>query len=202
MRSKPAIITLLAIAPFLYTPNTIGQYSSEMRQDPAFQDTLASMQDGWSTIESKYFTIYLEAGVDAKRVQRRLNDRMFYTYPAHRPDKSAGNEEKIAYRMDTLLERVKDILGIYPASMRVQIKIFKTRRELNDEFARIVARRQEIKSFYVHKYETIYASEADINDSIIAHEMGHAVVDHYFMVIPPEKFAEMLASYVDLHLDD
>ena len=36
--------------------------------------------------------------------------------------------------------------------------------------------------------------------NIIAHEMGHAIVDHYFAAIPPEKIRELLASYVDLHL--
>jgi Zn-dependent peptidase ImmA (M78 family) len=37
---------------------------------------------------------------------------------------------------------------------------------------------------------------------VIAHELGHAVCDHYFLVIPPEKVREMLASYVDAHLEE
>jgi predicted Zn-dependent protease len=47
---------------------------------------------------------------------------------------------------------------------------------------------------------TIYTSEQDISDSVIAHEIGHAVVDHFFTVKPPEKIGEMLAQYVDVHL--
>ena len=43
----------------------------------------------------------------------------------------------------------------------------------------------------------------DPNDAnVLAHEMGHAVVDHYFQAVPSEKIGEMLATYVDLHLDE
>ena len=41
----------------------------------------------------------------------------------------------------------------------------------------------------------------DISDSVMAHEMAHAVIDNYFNVIPPEKTAELLATYVDSHLE-
>ena len=33
--------------------------------------------------------------------------------------------------------------------------------------------------------------------STLAHEMGHAVIDHYFVIRPPSKVAEMLCEYVD-----
>lgn len=202
--AQKAIIVFLSVYPLLYSIPINGQYSLDIKQEPTLQESLSSQTEynSWSTIESKYFTIYLEPGVDARRVQRRLNQRSFYTYAGGKPDKFASNEEKIASRMDTLLERVKTILGIYPVSMNVKIKIFKTRQELNHEFINVVKRVEDVKSFYVHRYQTIYVSEADINDSIVAHEMGHAVVDHYFQVIPPAKLAEMLAQYVDLHLED
>jgi STE24 endopeptidase len=41
---------------------------------------------------------------------------------------------------------------------------------------------------------------SDEVEVVIAHEMGHAAIDHYFAIKPPEKIAEMLAQYVDMHL--
>ena len=35
---------------------------------------------------------------------------------------------------------------------------------------------------------------------ILAHEMAHAVIDHYFGVKPPKATAEILAQYVDAHI--
>jgi hypothetical protein len=35
---------------------------------------------------------------------------------------------------------------------------------------------------------------------ILAHEMGHAVIDHYFVIKPPPKIAELLCHYVDTEI--
>lgn len=54
----------------------------------------------------------------------------------------------------------------------------------------------------MHGFNTIYSSMQDVSDSNISHEMAHAVIDDYFKVAPPEKTAELLAVYVDSHLDE
>lgn len=205
MQPKKAIITLLVISPMFYSSPISGQYSQEMGREPAYQSVFSEQvpqENAWLSFQSRYFTVYFEPGVDLKKVQKRLSRRMFYNNAIRRQDPLAGPEEKVALRIDAILERVKEILDMYPLRMNLKIRIFKDRQSLDDEFYRIFSRSQDIKSFYVHKYETIYISEASLTDSIIAHEMGHAVVDHYFAVIPPEKVGEMLASYVDLHLED
>ena len=85
--------------------------------------------------------------------------------------------------------------------MELKIKIFRNREELSQEYTRLFGATQRYKSFYIHSLETIYTSMQDISDSVIAHEMAHAVIDNYFQVIPPEKTAELLATYVDSHLE-
>jgi hypothetical protein len=100
------------------------------------------------------------------------------------------------------LNRVKELLDMQPIMPKLKLRIFKNRGELNDEYFRIFNTRGNCPSFYVYKYNTIYTSEADISDSILAHEMAHAVIDHYFTVIPPRGVAEVLASYVDIHLEE
>ena len=89
-----------------------------------------------------------------------------------------------------------------PRKMRVKVKIFKDRAELNDEYYRIFGERGNLISFYAYKFNTIYTTEDDISDSVMAHEIGHAIVDHYFVVRPPEKIKEILSQYVDMHLED
>jgi len=41
-----------------------------------------------------------------------------------------------------------------------------------------------------------------LNENILAHEMGHCIIDHYFVILPPRKIQEMLAVYVDIHLQE
>ena len=86
---------------------------------------------------------------------------------------------------------------------RLKIMVFDDSDEMEAEYFRIFGvSGKGVKSFYAHKYATIYASEKTISDSVLAHEMAHAVVDNYFSVVPPRKLGDIMASYVDVHLDD
>jgi hypothetical protein len=164
----------------------------------------------WLKAESVYFTIYYRPDVNIKRIVSRINSRGFSV--VHNPPSAAtstlytlnGPEAKMAYRFDMLFARVKEILDMFPVDIHINVKIFKNRKEINTEFCRLArsGSGDECRSFYIHTYDTIYTSEQDISDSVIAHEMTHALVDHYFSATPPEKMAEILATNVDLHLDD
>lgn len=159
----------------------------------------------WSTLETGYLTISYLPGADLDHIEASIKKRATY-FSSEMPGDDAPAEEKIRYQLDALFRHAEDILDMHPADIHVTIKIFRTRRDLNDEYVRLFpadrAPAEEIKSFYINKYNTIYISEEDISDSVIAHEMGHAIVDHYFSVVPPEKVRELLASFVDLHLAD
>lgn len=154
----------------------------------------------WKTVKSDNFTVYYRPDVDLERIESSLRKRTYYLGGA--AGKDAGVEERVARRLDLLLKRAKELLGMYWKLPHFDIRIFKDRDELSGEYTKIFGARQEYKSFYVHKYKTIYTSEEDISDSVMVHEMGHAVIDHYFAVVPPPKVSEILASYVDMHLED
>lgn len=159
-------------------------------------------QDNWFSIKSRYFTIYYDNNVDLKKVSDRLERRGLFASGVYDPNPASAPKEKIAYRLDRILKRVKDILDMRPDIQDLKIRIFKDRASLNAEYCKIFNVAADYKSFYINQHKTIYTSEEDISDSVIAHEMGHAVVDHYFSVVPPEKVRELLASYVDLHLEE
>lgn len=183
---KAILVLLLVLCLFLPSPRLCAADPGDYEQ----------------VVSSSYFTIYLSPGVDLNRVYKRLNRRSFYINSSRRPDSIASTEEKLSYRMDVLFERVEQVLDIYPPKVSVNVRVYKTRGDLSDAYYRIMGRRGEYKSFYINKLQTIYISEQDMDDSIMAHEIGHVVVDHYFNVVPSEKIREMLATYVDLHLDD
>lgn len=157
----------------------------------------------WTSFTSDYFTVYCRPDANFKAIERRLRTRSgFYLWGGSGPDSTKNVYEKIAWRLDFLFRRVKDILGMYPRIEGMEIKIFKNKKELNDEYSEIMGEENNLTSFYIHRYETIYTNERDISDSVLAHEMAHAIVDHYFIVTPPEEIREILSEYVDLHLDD
>jgi len=162
----------------------------------------AEVFENWSRLDSVYFTVYYRPDANLKRMYNRINTRGFSVTSKPPVSTLSGPEAKLAYRLDLIFTRVRDILGMYPPGVRVNIKIFKSAREVNNEYCRLTHVEDGCRSFYVYRDNTIYTSEAEVSDSILAHEMTHALVDHYFSTNPPEKVAEILAQNVDLSLDE
>ena len=159
-------------------------------------------QDDWLSFQTAYFTVYYKPDVNLKRVLGRLSSRDL-PYSRNTPTYTlSGVEAKLAYRFDVLFMRVKDILGMNIDKTDIKIRIHKNRKNVNAELCYLNSADEACRSFYVYRYNTIYTSEQDITDSIVAHEMAHAVIDNYFSTTPPEKTAEILATNVDAHLDD
>ena len=199
--SKCSLVLVLFIYPFLFKPDLYSEYNQATQEKETFSSETYPDSSG-QVIKSAYFTINASPNVDLRRVYKRLNTRYFDLNYGRRPDSLASWEEKISYRMDFLMERVKQLLDIYPERLNLKVRIFKTYKELNDAHYGFSGIRGDYKAFYVHNLRTIYVSEETISDSVMAHEMGHVVVDHYFKVVPPETISEMIAQYVNLHLDD
>ena len=149
-------------------------------------------------------SILYPSEINLKKLEARLRSRYFsvsstekdlFTNPGY------SIENRIIARLESILLRVEQILAMHPNHMEITIKIFATHQELNDEYYRQFGTTGDYRSFYIHALGTIYSSMQDISDSVISHEMAHAVVDNYFRVMPPEKTAELLATYVDSHLE-
>jgi hypothetical protein len=170
---------------------------AEEQAIPALEDA------GWVTYKDKQIILMYPADINLKRLEARLRSRYFhvsaiekdlFTNPAY------DVQERIMARLESILLRAKQLLAMYP-DFSVKLKVFRNRAELSDEYFRIFNSVEKYKSFYVHALGTIYTSMQDVSDSEISHEMSHAVIDHYFSVLPPSKVAELLATYVDSHLE-
>ena len=167
----------------------------------AHDDEVLPDDENWSSMESNFFTIYYNPSANLEDMERMLTRRSLYFDQAARYGEVTASGE-ICQRLDKLYNRVQDVLDMHPKMPRIKIKIFKDRDELNDKYLKIFDKQGDFKSFYIYKYNTIYTSENDIEDSVIIHEIAHAIIDHYFSVIPPEAVGEILAAYVDSHLEE
>lgn len=106
-------------------------------------------------------------------------------------------EIKAGRYVDQLLQRVQSVLEMPKPDMRVQIRIFRDQEELSEAFERIAQQRIRSPAFYWRENNTIYVHLEKLSIGILAHEMAHAVIAHYFIISPPEKIAELLCQYVD-----
>jgi len=162
-----------------------------------------ALDSGWLSYKAGQMTIIYPADINLRKLESRLRSRWFTVSSTERDlysNQAYPIEKRILARLESILLRTKQVLTMYP-NIELKIKIFRNRDELSREYLRLLGSQQRYKSFYIHGFQTIYSSMQDISDSEIAHEMAHAIIDSYFRVIPPEKTAELLATYVDSHLE-
>ena len=160
-----------------------------------FQDRI-----NWKRIDSKYCTVWLRQEVEAKQVNKRIN-----TWQARPPvnvAKSESEELKLAAKCDTIFQRAQEILDMFPPAVHTTLRIVKNRNEIEGIHEGRYGYGTEAVAFYDLEDNTIFVAMKDLSEGVLAHEMAHCIIDHYFRVRPPRKIEELLAMHVDEHLRD
>jgi hypothetical protein len=85
---------------------------------------------------------------------------------------------------------------------KININIYPDQKELHAAYYDMFQKTCKLRAWYIYEKNTIYINAADMHEGILAHEMAHAIIDHFLSVRPPAATAEILARYVDGHLFD
>jgi len=198
-------IALLAAVNYMPLPaEYINNVTTTLEMNDAMPDKYAGMagRQSWNTFKSAYFTVYYLPQDDLKSIERNLRMRTLPSFGRNTyPYNVRSAAEKIAYRLDMLFIRTRELLDTYP-DVRVNIRIFKNRKEIAEEYYKIYKKERDLVSFYVNKDKTIYVCESDLTDSLIVQEMARVIVDQDIGVILPARIKDMFSSYVNSHLDE
>lgn len=156
----------------------------------------------WQSIETKYTTIRYQSMEDLKNFNRRMKYN-----PKHsglkRLFSSSGSDnlvDTITTKVDVLFRRVQEILDMRKRMKKVNVNIYHNKNQLHDAFFSIYKRPCRIRAWYRYGNNTVHINVKDLHDGMLAHELAHAIIDHYLLVRPPPATAEILARYVDSHL--
>ncbi len=152
----------------------------------------------WRRIDSRYCTIWLHPSLDAKKVNRQIST--WRVRPQVRPDKGDTEESKLAAKCDLIFRRAEEVLDMYPPGIHTNVRIAMDRSDIKETHAERFGYGTKAVSYYIFENNTIYATVKDISESVLAHEMAHCIIDHYFRVRPPRKIEELLAMHADTHL--
>jgi hypothetical protein len=164
---------------------------------------VAAVDDGFGAsrkAEGRYITVYYSPQLDPLSLAGQLDIGAGEKVLAG-GNPSSGQGFGLAEALDTLFTRVCGILDMQLYSYQGSIKICANQSQLAGIYRRLFDRDLgEVKSFYVYELNTIYTSAESFRRGIIGHEIGHAIMSHYFVVQPPVKIQEVLAGYVEYQL--
>lgn len=156
----------------------------------------------WQQLETRHAILLFESSEVLAGFDRQIRYRAGHDAARELRQASDGaGDNGIAGRIDALFMRVQEILDMRRKMARVTIKIYPDSAALQEVYQRLFPRENPMRAWYLFEKNTIYVSVADLHEGMLAHEMAHAIIDHFFAVRPPSSTAEILARYVGKHLD-
>ncbi len=111
-------------------------------------------------------------------------------------------EEEVAAKIDAIVERAMAALDMYPNDLQFSITILPEPSHVKDVFRKIYNVDVDYIAFYSPHLNHAFYSANNARLRVVCHEIGHVVVENYFKVSPPQKIHEVMAQYVEKHIND
>lgn len=154
-----------------------------------------------ATVKSRYATLVfsdtelLHDFNDEIRLGRKLT---YYL----RKKKIVTVEDEVLAKIDTIIEKAEVVLDMFPDKMHIRVVLLPDADAVNKVYYQMYRREASNIAYYSLSKDTIYISVNDASLRVLAHEVGHAVVDHFFKVRPPYNVHELMAQFTEKHITD
>jgi len=111
-------------------------------------------------------------------------------------------EDEVRNKVDVILERVKAVLVMFPGNLNFTIILLQSDTDVQKVYTGKFGKKVDFISFYAPRDKTVYISVDDVRLGVLAHELAHVVIDFYYETPTPVKIHEVLAQFVESHLED
>jgi hypothetical protein len=151
--------------------------------------------------KSRYVTLQYSD----KQLLHDFNDRLFLGRKLSyylRNKEIITVEDEVLAKLDTIIEKAEVVLEMFPADLHITIVLLPSRKEVSSMYQDKYGKQVNHIAYYSLQENTIYISVKDTRLQVIAHETGHAIVDHYFQMRPPYTIHELLAQFTEKHITD
>lgn len=135
---------------------------------------------------------------------RQFNDRVSLGSLSYlvRGRKSVTTEDEVRNKMDVIVERVEAVLDMFPLELRFKVVLLPSDADVQRAYRNRYGKNVDYIAFYSRREKTVFISLSDARIGVLAHEMAHMVLDHYYRTPTPMKIEEVLAQFVETHLKD
>lgn len=163
-----------------------------------------SREISWQIKETNHTVIRYQSAGDLKKFNGRIEYgpekwSLKYLYEAGEPE---GLNKIIEKKVDSIFERVQSILDMRKKMRKVTINLFQDKKQLHDAYYKLTKQECRVRAWYSYETNSAYVQLTDLHAGMLAHELAHAIIDHYLLIPPPRAAAEILARYVDSHISE
>lgn len=166
------------------------------------------LDEGWKCFATKRTVVYYQSEADLQRLNRKLKLGRSGGFLGLFAGKETGSiTQRLERKLDHIFENAQDLLDMHNCKSEIKIMVYPEKDGVDRAYAGLVSKyklssvHSDHIAFYFHKLKTVYISVETATEGVLAHELAHCIIDHYFIIRPPSIVAETLARYVDKHLD-
>ena len=152
-------------------------------------------------LQTRYATIHYESEKQLHELNRQLRLRGNLAYLLDRREVITVQDEVVA-KIDIIMDKVQIVLEMFPEKLTFKLLLFSTAKDAQAELFKRYQKKVNFISFYSRRENTLYLSAQHSELKVIAHELGHVVVEHYFDKSTPAKIHEVMAQYAVRHITD
>lgn len=152
-------------------------------------------------LQTRYATIHYESERQLHELNRklRLSGNLAYLLDGR---KIITVHDEVAAKIDIVMDKVQIVLEMFPDKLAFKLLLFSTAEGAQAELFKRYRKKVNFISFYSRRENTLYLSAQHSELKVIAHELGHVVVEHYFDKSTPAKIHEVMAQYAVRHITD
>ena len=151
-------------------------------------------------IKSRFVTITFDKQAHLRKFNDKLHmGRLRYLM---RGRSALTVEDEVKNKMDVITEKTRSILAMYPPHLSYSMHMFTDMDGVQKMFIKLHRKDWRRPAFYYKPENKVYISIKNTRLKVVAHEIGHVVVENYFKVSPPVKVHELLAQFAEKHITD
>lgn len=111
-------------------------------------------------------------------------------------------EDEVLAKLDAIMEKAETVLDMFPNNLHIRVVLLDSVDAVSRVYKQKYGKDVDHIAYYSLSEDTIYFSVDNARLRVVAHEMGHAIVDHYFDVRPPYNIHELMAQFTEKHITD
>lgn len=158
--------------------------------------------DAWSAeVKSRYVTLIYsnQEFLDTFNENLSLNEKLSYSM---RKKNVITISDEVLAKVDIIVEKAQIVLDMFPNNYHIQLILLPDVQAVAKVYKEKYGKQVSYLAYYSLSEKTIYVSVQDTELQVLAHEIGHSVVDHYFDVRPPYHIHELMAQFTEKHITD
>lgn len=129
--------------------------------------------------------------------QFNRNIRLSLSNTLGRSRKQLSIDAEVSHKVDLIYGRVQEILDMHPLHSDLRIVLLPSESAVQQSYHRRYAHQVGYIAYFSPEENRIYIAVDKVNSRVLAHELAHVVIHHFFQRRPPERIHEILAQYVE-----